>query len=308
MSARSGLKLLQKVAPALEADFDHLFEPAGGPLAAFGGAGGHRAADSGRAIGMIDGGVASHPSLAAIASSKTDSPARPSRPDTGPPSPRCCRQSGPLPRRCPRRALVCRRRLWRQPGGGLRDQHRPGARLAVSHHPQVINISLVGPSNRLVERAIESMQARGIRIVAAVGNDGPRRRHNIRLPIRASRRNRRRRRRPGASRSRASCAPRFRRPGADMAAAAPGQGYARVRGTSFAAPLAAARLMLAGSRRARRRGSTGRPGWGRHRLWFVPGRSELPSAPADPRRDEDRKPPSFSKQEPVEAPVEVKGE
>jgi hypothetical protein len=32
-----------------------------------------------------------------------------------------------------------------------------------------------------------------------------------------------------------------------MAAALPGQGYTRVRGTSFAAPLAAARLMIAGS-------------------------------------------------------------
>ena len=39
----------------------------------------------------------------------------------------------------------------------------------------------------------------------------------------------------------------FAAPGADMAAALPGQGYARVRGTSFAAPLAAARLLVAGS-------------------------------------------------------------
>ena len=39
----------------------------------------------------------------------------------------------------------------------------------------------------------------------------------------------------------------FAAPGADMAAALPGQGYTRVRGTSFAAPLAAARLLAAGS-------------------------------------------------------------
>ena len=39
----------------------------------------------------------------------------------------------------------------------------------------------------------------------------------------------------------------FAAPGADMAAALPGQGYARVRGTSFAAPLAAARLLVTGS-------------------------------------------------------------
>ena len=39
----------------------------------------------------------------------------------------------------------------------------------------------------------------------------------------------------------------FAAPGADMAAALPGRGYTRVRGTSFAAPLAAARLALTGS-------------------------------------------------------------
>ena len=36
-------------------------------------------------------------------------------------------------------------------------------------------------------------------------------------------------------------------PGADMAAALPGSGYTRVRGTSFASPLVAARLLFAGS-------------------------------------------------------------
>ena len=39
----------------------------------------------------------------------------------------------------------------------------------------------------------------------------------------------------------------FAAPGADMAAALPGNGYTRVRGTSFAAPLAAARLLATGS-------------------------------------------------------------
>ena len=53
----------------------------------------------------------------------------------------------------------------------------------------------------------------------------------------------------------------FAAPGADMAAALPGQGYARVRGTSFAAPLAAARLLLAGS--PQRLGNEARPGKGR---------------------------------------------
>jgi hypothetical protein len=53
----------------------------------------------------------------------------------------------------------------------------------------------------------------------------------------------------------------FAAPGADMAAALPGQGYTRVRGTSFAAPLAAARLLIAGS--PSRLAAEARPGKGR---------------------------------------------
>src|SRR5439155_3501768 len=65
MNVRAAFKLLQRAAPELQADFDHVFEPAGGALlplhaalAATAGIAG------GRIVGMIDGGVASHPSLA----------------------------------------------------------------------------------------------------------------------------------------------------------------------------------------------------------------------------------------------------
>jgi hypothetical protein len=46
-----------------------------------------------------------------------------------------------------------------------------------------------------------------------------------------------------------------------MAAALPGKGYAKVRGTSFAAPLAAARLLITGS--PERLAAEARPGKGR---------------------------------------------
>jgi hypothetical protein len=44
--------------------------------------------------------------------------------------------------------------------------------LAQSRVP-VVNLSLVGPPDRLLERAVRSLQARGHLVVAAVGNDGP---------------------------------------------------------------------------------------------------------------------------------------
>jgi subtilisin family serine protease len=53
----------------------------------------------------------------------------------------------------------------------------------------------------------------------------------------------------------------FAAPGADMIAALPGRDYSKVRGTSFAAPLAAARLALTGS--AQELVLEARPGKGR---------------------------------------------
>jgi hypothetical protein len=53
----------------------------------------------------------------------------------------------------------------------------------------------------------------------------------------------------------------FAAPGADMAAALPGHGFTRVRGTSFAAPLAASRLAMAGS--IQQLAGEARPGRGR---------------------------------------------
>src|SRR5690348_11168513 len=65
MSAREGLKLLRRLAPELQADYDHLFEPAGaGLLPRAGVLAGAQGGGTGPVIGMIDGGVASHPSLA----------------------------------------------------------------------------------------------------------------------------------------------------------------------------------------------------------------------------------------------------
>src|SRR5881394_368605 len=64
MSAKEGLKRLRKLAPELQADFDHLFEPAGAGLLPIAGAlATAQAGAVGPTIGMIDGGVASHPSL-----------------------------------------------------------------------------------------------------------------------------------------------------------------------------------------------------------------------------------------------------
>ena len=108
----------------------------------------------------------------------------------------------------------------------------------------VVNISLVGPPNQILQRLVERAIAQGVLIVAAVGNDGPAAPPlypaswpgvvgvgavDGRLRLLAE----------GARGPQVM----FVAPGADMAAAASGtRAFAPVRGTSFAAPFVAGLL------------------------------------------------------------------
>jgi hypothetical protein len=264
MSAKEGLKRLQKVAPELEADFDHLFEPAGGSLAPMAGAlAAAQGVGGSRAIGMVDGGVASHPSLAGKSIEQNGFAGAPQPTGHG---------------TAVASLLVGSQGLFRGAATGAQlfvadvygGNRASGSATAIvralgwlsGKHPQVINISLVGPQNRLVARAIQIVQSRGIEVVAAVGNDGPAAppQYPASYPgvIAVTGVDAGGRALPEAGKATHLD---FGAPGSDMAAALPGSGYARVRGTSFAAPLAAARLLIAGSPAAL--AAEARPGRGR---------------------------------------------
>ncbi|MGN6849246.1 MAG: S8 family serine peptidase [Sphingomicrobium sp.] len=264
MSAKDGLKRLRKIAPELQADFDHLFEPAGGPLAPMSVAlAASRAADGGRVIGMVDGGVASHPSLAGKSIEQNGFAGAPQPTGHG-----TAVASLLVGSQGPFHGAATGDRLHvpdvyggNRAAGSATAIVRALAWLA-GHHPQVINISLVGPSNKLVQRAIEIVQSRGIEVVAAVGNDGPAAppQYPASYPgvVAVTAVDASGRALPEAGRATHLD---FAAPGADMAAALPGNGYTRVRGTSFAAPLAAARLLAVGS--PARLAAEARPGKGR---------------------------------------------
>ncbi|HEX2802734.1 MAG TPA: S8 family serine peptidase [Sphingomicrobium sp.] len=249
-SARSALRLLAKVAPRLEADYDHIYEPSGGSLAPLAGSLAAAAGSgNGRIIGMIDGGVASHPSLAkaAIEQNGFSGDARPTGHGTAVAS-----------------LLVGDQRPFRGAATGAQlyvadiygGNRAAGSASAIAKalgwlagkRPQVITVSLVGPANKLVARAIQIVRSRGIQVVAAVGNDGPAAppQYPASYPgvVSITAVDSNGRAIPEAGRAEHVD---FAAPGADMAAALPGQGYAEIRGTSFAAPLAAARLAVAGS-------------------------------------------------------------
>ncbi|CAN5345728.1 S8 family serine peptidase [soil metagenome] len=128
------------------------------------------------------------------------------------------------------------------PSGGSSTALAEALSWMVENDASVVNISLVGPRNALVQAAVRRVQARGVLIVAAVGNDGP-----AAAPlfpaaydgvVGVTAVNARDRVLPEAARG-----PQvdFAAPGADMAAASAlsNGGYATVRGASFASPLVA---------------------------------------------------------------------
>lgn len=264
MSAREGLRRLQRTAPQLQADFDHLFEPAGGSLVPMAGAlAATQGAGGGRAIGMIDGGVASHPSLAGKAIEQTGFAGSPQPTGHG-----TAVASLLVGTQGPFRGAATGTQLYvADVYGGSRAAGSATSIVRAlgwlsGKRSQVINISLVGPPNRLVQRAIQIVQSRGIELVAAVGNDGPAAppQYPASYPgvVAVTAVDARGRALPEAGKPTHLD---FAAPGADMAAALPGNGYTRVRGTSFAAPLAAARLLFAGS--PARLAAEAQPGKGR---------------------------------------------
>ena len=264
MDVRQGLKALRKAAPRLQADYNHIYEPAGGALLTAAAA--TIAASPVRAgtrIAMIDGGVASHPSLAraGIEQRGFNGPARPTGHGTAVGS-LLVGDQGPFHGAARGAQLFVGDVYGGNPAAGSATAIVRALAWAASKKPSVINISLVGPANRTLAKAVGALRARGIALVAAVGNDGPAApaQYPASYPgviavtgVDGSNRALR-------EAGRATHLD-FAAPGADLAAALPGKGYTEVRGTSFAAPFVAARLAATGS--AARLAAEARPGKGR---------------------------------------------
>jgi subtilisin family serine protease len=249
----AALALLRRAAPTLNAEFDHVFEPAGGALAASSialAANSTLVAGGGRPlIGMIDGGVAQSPALASAMIEQKGFAGPPQATGHGTAiASLIVGSNGKFRGAAPGAALLVGDVYGGNPSAGSALAIVKALSWIASHRPSAVNISLVGPRNRVVERAIAAVQAKGIKVVAAVGNDGP-----AAPPLYPASQ-------PGviavtgvdatnralAEAGRSSHLD-YAAPGADMAAALPGKGYAKVRGTSFAAPFITSRLALRGS-------------------------------------------------------------
>jgi len=254
MSARKALKRLRDIDPEAAYDFNHIY---------FSSAAGEAASaaliaqtpkstppsddrDPARRIGLIDGGVdVSHAALRSLTARihGCGGALIPSSHGTATASRLIAGFNSAAP--TAKADLYLADVYCGLPTGGSTDAVIQALAWLMQENVPVINVSLVGPPNALLQRAVGMATARGHLIVAAVGNDGP-----AAPPLYPAAY-------PGviavtgvdradkvlieAGHGKFIA---FAAPGADIEAASLPSGSSPVRGTSFAAPIVASRLAL----------------------------------------------------------------
>ena len=255
LATAEALQRLRSLDAEGQYDFNHIYLPAGGVDASPAGSPAPHApvaqpqAQSGRSkVGLIDGGVdLRHPALRAadIRTSGCNAAQIPSVHGTAVASLLVGRARG-FGGAAQGATLYVSDIYCNSPAGGTAARIVDALMWMAREQVPVINLSLVGPANRMLEGVLRALIARGHVIVAAVGNDGPASPplYPAAYPdvIAVTAVDVRKQVLPEAVRGPQVV---FAAPGADMAVAASGEkGFSRARGTSFAAPLVAGLLAI----------------------------------------------------------------
>jgi hypothetical protein len=178
LQPKAAMRRLMQAVPGIAADYDHVYEPAGAAMLPIAGAALASAAPppmpAGKTIVMIDGGVAAHPSLAgsAIVQQGFAGAAKATGHGTAVAS-LLVGRDGAFRGAASGSRLFVADVYGGSPAAGSATAIVRALAWAASKRPDAISISLVGPSNLLLQRAVSILAGRGIRMVAAVGNDGP---------------------------------------------------------------------------------------------------------------------------------------
>lgn len=246
LATAEALGRLRAVDPQLDADYNHIYTRSGDVSAADASKPSGNASSTGaRRVGLIDGGVdRQHAALrqASIEAWGCKGAAVPSAHGTAVAS-LLVGRDGAFAGVSPQSALYAADIYCEHPASGTAEDIALALAWMAERNVGVINISLVGPANKLLERAVQAMTRKGHLLVAAVGNDGP-----AAPPLY-----------PASYAgvigvtgvwptrrvlSEAAQGPQvaLAAPGAELAVARSGGGYAVARGTSFAAPLVAGLL------------------------------------------------------------------
>jgi hypothetical protein len=237
--ARKAIETLKAADPQGRYALNHVYQPAFAalkPADAPAATGGEARGGAVAPLGLIDGGVGAHPAFAGAV--------KPTGHGTVVASLMVGR-SGAFHGVAPGGRLYAADVYGGSPANGSAEAIVRAMGWLAANGARVVNISLVGAANPLLEAGVKALQAKGILIVAAVGNDGPSAppQYPASYPGVIAVTGVDGRGRPLLEAGRASHVD-FGAPGADMAGAVPGGGWEAVRGTSFAAPLVAASLAM----------------------------------------------------------------
>jgi subtilisin family serine protease len=247
MSLAKALRTLRRIAPAAEISANQLHLPSGGTLGLAAGAAASDAGGDTATLGLIDGGVAASAATGPV-EARGFAAGAPAASTHGTAVASLLAGAGAVRGAAPGAALLAADIYGRDPTGGNALALARAFGWLAARGAKVVTVSLVGPANPVVAATIRAVQAKGVIIVAAVGNDGPAAppAYPASYPGVVAVTGVDARNRPLIEAGRALHLD-FAAPGADMLAATPTGAPRAVRGTSFAAPLVAGRLASAGS-------------------------------------------------------------
>ncbi|WP_230482911.1 S8 family serine peptidase [Sphingomonas sp. Leaf21] len=238
LSLKKALALIERLGGEASADQLHL--PSGIAAPVTGGIAVARSGGMAVTVGVIDGGVEG----ATLSRGFATGAPRPD--DHGTAVASLISGRGPVRGALPGARIASADVYGSDPAGGNATALAKALGWLVSERVPVATVSLVGPHNPLLARVIAAAQARGLIIVAAVGNNGPAAppAYPASYPGVVAVSGVDARNRPLIEAGRASHID-YVAPGADMLAIGLGGRRMTVRGTSFAVPLVAGRIAAA---------------------------------------------------------------
>jgi subtilisin family serine protease len=253
MDSTTALATLRKADPSATFDYDHIYDPSGGASVSANSAVGPSTLERDAVLprdaraGMIDGGIARHHGAFATAALTTKNIAADG--DSPPTAHGTAIASLLVGHEGDFEGYVAGAKLFAadvyggQPSGGGALEIARALDWLAANNVAVVNVSLAGPANAILERAVALFRARGGIIVAAAGNNGAAGAPSYPASY------------PGVVgvtsvdaqyhlEVDASRDAQFAALGVDVRAAKLDRGFTRFTGTSFAAPVVSARLAL----------------------------------------------------------------
>ena len=243
MSLARAEEKLRALLPDAEIDANHIFFQASASLAPPLATTIASSISTNASLGIIDGGVADHPSVRGRVEQNGFAAGAPAASSHGTSVAALMIGTGDVKGARPGASLLAADVYGTAKAGGNAMAIVRALGWLTSRGVSVVTISLVGPNNALLKAAVAATQRKGVIIVAAVGNDGPASppAYPASYPgvLAVTGVDGRNRALPEAGRAAHTD---FAAPGADIFSATDATKTARVRGTSFAAPFVAARL------------------------------------------------------------------